>query len=138
MADSASADEKIRVDILIGLDLYWKLMRPQSVRQIGGLVAQESAFGWILSGSFPNHSGSSTGEASPQLMCLEEVPETELRRFWDLESIGISTAPLEMDSTDPELDPVFKNFSDTVQRSPDMPDGLYEVGLPWKPDDVKS
>ena len=40
-----------QIDILIGLDAYWKFMKAGIVRGPGGLVAQESVFGWVLSGS---------------------------------------------------------------------------------------
>ena len=45
--------QEIEVDILVGLDAYWKLMTPEIVVMSDGLVAQRSVFGWILSGPLP-------------------------------------------------------------------------------------
>ena len=45
--------QEIKVDILVGLDSYWKLMIPEIVVMSDGLVAQLSVFGWILSGPSP-------------------------------------------------------------------------------------
>ena len=45
----------VEVDILIGLDwyMYWPLIKKQE-RSLEGLVAQETAFGWMLSESYLN------------------------------------------------------------------------------------
>ena len=48
---------EIQVDVLIGLDSYWKFMKSGIVRNTGGLVAQESVFGWVLSGSLVDDGG---------------------------------------------------------------------------------
>ena len=40
----------MKVDILIGLDVYWKFMTPEMVCLADGIVAQRSLFGWVLSG----------------------------------------------------------------------------------------
>ena len=37
--------QEIKVDILVGLDAYWKLMTPEIVVMSDGLVAQRSVFG---------------------------------------------------------------------------------------------
>ena len=85
---------EVQVDVLIGLDSYWKFMKSGIIRNTGGLVAQESVFGWVLSGSLVDDGGSPS-VVSHQLLCFNEVPEAALHKFWDLESIGISDAPVE-------------------------------------------
>ena len=85
---------EVQVDVLIGLDSYWKCMKSGIVRNTGGLVAQESVFGWVLSGSLVGDGGSPS-VVSHQLLCFNEVHEAVLHKFWDLESIGISDAPVE-------------------------------------------
>ena len=92
-ADCSDGGE-VQVDVLIGLDAYWKFMKSGIVRNTGGLVAQESVFGWVLSGSLVDDGGS-LSVVSHQLLCFNEVPEAALHKFWDLESIGISDAPVE-------------------------------------------
>ena len=49
-ADCSGGGE-VQVDVLIGLDSYCKFMKSGIVRNTGGLVAEESVFGWVLSGS---------------------------------------------------------------------------------------
>ena len=51
----------------------------------GGLVAQESVLGWIVSGSWTNSPSVSPNLVSThQLVCFGDVPERSLRHFWYL------------------------------------------------------
>ncbi|XP_064649968.1 uncharacterized protein LOC135501660 [Lineus longissimus] len=137
LADSVSENREITVDILVGLDLYWKLMKPQRFRQVGGLVAQESCLGWVLSSSWSDSGGgvqsvqSGACSVSPQLMCLGNVGDSDLRRFWDLESVGISLT--EQETLNLKIDPVLKHFSENVQKN----GSRYQVALPWKSETAK-
>jgi len=88
------------------------------------LVAQESVFGWVLSGSWKIPSN--RGIVGPQLLCLESVSDSALREFWDLESVGICTNEAVSNVFAP--DPVLKKFFETIR----FDNGRYEVALPWK------
>ena len=114
----------MQVDILLGLDCYWKFMSPKLVTVSDGLVAQETVFGWIVSGpvrsSLQSHSVVSLAHS---LLCLNYLSDDTLRCFWDLESIGVSDCPVETKH------PVLTEFQEKVTFS----DGRYHVGLPWKP-----
>ena len=66
--------------------------------------------------------GGSPSVVSHQLLYFNEVPEAALHKFWDLESIGISDAPVEA----AYVSAVFKQQIKYV-------DGRYEVGFPRKP-----
>jgi hypothetical protein len=79
LANSYSEGLDISIDILVGLDAYWRFVKPNEVRQVGSLVAQRSVFGWILSGSWTCVSGNQTQCMSPQLLCLEQVSEAVFR-----------------------------------------------------------
>ena len=48
-SDFISSDETT-IDVLFGLDAYWKLGNPGNVVVCGGLVVQETVFGWVLTG----------------------------------------------------------------------------------------
>ena len=48
-ADSPTSDSTLHVDMVIGQDQYWNLVRSGLARS-GGLAAFETAFGWVLSG----------------------------------------------------------------------------------------
>lgn len=75
LADTYQDTGKLTVDILIGLDYYWKLVKGNVIRIPGeGLAAQETVFGWILSGCIEGD-GSSTSSVSHQLLCLNDLSE---------------------------------------------------------------
>ena len=118
---------KVSVDILIGLDFYWQVMRNGFLRVDGpGPVAQQTVLGWVLSGP----SGGPEGQAlmcGTQLLVMTDVSEARLRRFWDLDSVGISDSPFEEDVG---KDPVLQGFESSVC----FQDGRYVVQLPWKPE----
>lgn len=118
-ADEYVQDRELTIDILIGLDAYWKFIIPNSCLQVEGLVAQETLFGWVLSGTCASVHEGNVGFS--QMLCINE---TSLHKFWDLESVGICHQ--EVNAVD--NNPVLKTFSETVK----FKDGRYEVALPWK------
>ena len=120
LADRYDSDRQVSVDILIGLDLFWTLMVPGMVQSAGGLVAQLSGFGWVLSGLVEGSLGCVVG---CQLLTLGDLHESSVRNLWSLDGIGIG----EDESTDSD---VLSNFDASVR----MVDGRYEVKLPWKED----
>lgn len=119
LADNYCEERELSIDILVGLDYYWQLVRQGIVHVPNGPVAQDTAFGWVVSGSWDSNS---SAVESHQLLSLEDIPERNLRSFWDLESIGIN--PLESCVDNSTL----KHFNETIQ----FKDGRYEVALPWK------
>ena len=92
------------------------------------MLNQNSVFGWVLSSSCTDPTAS-TSRSNFQLLCLENVSDSALRRFWDLESIGINSK--ESDSAGESH--VLEQFSETVK----FVDGRYEVALPWKSEVAK-
>ena len=121
----------MKVDILIGLDVYWKFMTPEMVCLPDGLVAQRSLFGWVLSGPLPATTGTPAGgvsnEVSHQLFWMN-VSESSLTNVWNLESVGINDMEEE-----PSVDSVLSDFNDRIQFS----DGRYVVSLPRKHESVR-
>ena len=45
-----SSESPLQIDLLVGQDQYWSLMRAGLIRSAEGLVAQETVFGWVMSG----------------------------------------------------------------------------------------
>ena len=88
------------------------------IRTSAGLVAQETIFGWIISGSVTGK----VAQTTCQLLLLNDVPDQVFRDLWDLETIGVRQG----DSND--LDPVLMDFDSSVCKKK----GRYEVALPWK------
>ena len=109
-------NQKVDIDILIGLDFYWTFMKPGFVRA-GNLVAQEILFGWVLSGTTSHAFQNIT--VSSSLLPLNSLDNSDMHRFGDLESIGI------LDNLKAPVDPVLTNFHKTVS----FHDGRYEVNL---------
>lgn len=114
LVEDYSQSNMVNIDILIGLDHYWKFITPEIVSLPDsnlGLVAQRTIFGWILSGSY----GDSTCAVSHQLFC---VSDTNIKQLWEVE--------LEPDSLPDSA--ILQKFNDSI----DFKDGRYSVSLPWK------
>ena len=92
------------------------------------MVAVESYFGWIITGPVDSYSK----HTSAMLTMVENNEVTaSLRRFWELESIGIVEAVNPTMSQEEEL--AVNDFNDGLNF-----DGKnYEVRLPWKRDHPK-
>ena len=114
----AKPGETLHIDILVGMDCYWRLMCGRTKFLTPNLAAQKSKLGWVVSGNVP------TSVADPQ--ACSEKPRISLfckgvepvSNFWSLEAIGISPKEL--------------NEEEEVSLEVKKEDGRYTVGLPWK------
>ena len=113
-ADSYVENRDVEIDILVGQDFYWKFMKVGVVRA-GDLVAQETVFGWVVSGCWTVRAAEPDFQPSVSLCCLSDIPEERLNRFWDLDSVGFSDKGSEVNKR-PSDDTVFQKFCDTVSR----------------------
>jgi hypothetical protein len=103
------------IDILIGQDLFWTLMMNDIVRGTNAtVIAQQSVFGWVLSGAL----GGECSNSGTTLLNISTIPKQILSRFWDLEAIGVS------DKEDCPLEKFQSNIT--------FGDKRYTVGLTWK------
>ena len=125
LADDCSHDRTLCVDILIGLDYYRTMMKAGVMISSSGLTAQDSCFGWVVSGAAADVQCNSSLVAC-RLLCLGDLSHNEVRKFWELEGIGISFKEGETDDDDV----VLQQFESSVR----FVDGRYEVALPWKGD----
>lgn len=115
----------IDIDVLVGLDFYWSIVLKDVVEIPGhkSLVAQKTLVGYILSGHSMSEQSTTYTLTSHQLLCLNDISDSELRRLWDLDVIGIS------DVKDRSFeDPALAEFNNSI----DFVDGRYSVNLPWK------
>ena len=115
-ADRYDVSKEVVVDILIGLDWYWQLVKPKAVSIPEGLVAQDTVFGWMLSGAVK---GTERSAKSHQLLCMCDLPDSTIRNFWNVE-----------ESVESELESV---VLEKFQSDLKLRHGRYEVALPWKP-----
>jgi len=116
LADSADEDDGV-IDVLIGSDHYWKIVTGEVIRgNEDEPTALHTMFGWILSGPVK------TFHNSPSSINLLSVStddvSKELRRFWEVESLGVSH-PTEC-------------VQEKFEESTTFADGKYTVRLPWK------
>lgn len=106
------------VDVLLGVDIYAKILLPK-LENIGGLILQQTKLGWILFGSLPT---------SPSVQKPKDVVATampDFSKFWEIEDI-----PAQKFLT-PEEEKVERHFVNTVER---IHGGRYQVRLPLKED----
>ena len=115
------------IDLLFGADIYWKIVSGEVKKcNDSGLTAINSVFGWLLSGPVKRRNESSINLVSTDVTVMKisaHVTEdtqlaNEIRRFWDLDTIGIS---------EPEVS-VYDKFNETIK----FENGRYEVELPFK------
>ncbi|XP_076037198.1 uncharacterized protein LOC143022737 [Oratosquilla oratoria] len=109
LADDYGRDRDLTLDILVGVDNYWRFVSTENLIRCEELVAFESVFGWILSGSCMK---TQEENVAHQMLCMsttKPVNESELHEFWSLESIGICAGR----DKSPK-DPVFDNFENSV------------------------
>ena len=110
----------LNIDMLIGLDMYWKIMYGEVKYLTPDLVMQNSKLRWVLSGNVPidKDMSNSHNRVSTGLFC-----KTDMEQFWSLETIGIT------DNEDMVKDPILNDFTENIERLDDR----YTVALPWKP-----
>ena len=128
LANSSLSGNKLDIYILIGSDYYWMLVTGRVLRDKDGPTAIHSRLGWILSGPTDVSSQSDTfvnlisshsllADSSLELEPQDDL-DSALRKFWTLESLGIS-------SDEPSVYDVFKQHIT-------FKDHRYVVNLPWK------
>ena len=120
-------EDSVEIQILIGMDYYWDIVLGGTVRGSENLVAIETKFGYVLSG--PN--GSSCYQQSKTLFTNvlftdmgNQTLQQDVRRFWDLEAIGIKEQKEKSSET----------FEMDLEKRPDR----YYVNLPWKKDNQET
>ncbi|XP_003366727.1 zinc knuckle protein, partial [Trichinella spiralis] len=111
------------IDVLIGLDHYFNLVGGDVRRgPAGGPVAIHSQLGWILCGQTNRRP---TTAVTTLLTHVEESADQILRRFWELEAIGIATD----NQTAPPDQEALQRFEEGLSFDGER----YEVHLPWLP-----
>lgn len=127
LADYSTESAPADVDVLIGSDQYWQVVTVEVRKEDWGPMAIHTRQRWVLSGPIEGftYNTDPSVNSTHVLRCASEPtqPENnglteELKRFWDLESLGISSSELS----------VYDQFINTIT----FQQGRYEVHLPWK------
>jgi len=128
--ENLGKDDTIKIEILIGLDCYWSLIK--DMKQLDtGLTAQCTSFGWMVSGSYKNPTFCPTKDTTATLFCWGREPtEATVRSCWELDAIGIKSS----DSLDNSSDfAILEKFNESIS----FDNGRYQVRLPWKSEEHK-
>jgi hypothetical protein len=131
LADNSSPSSDVDIDILIGAAFYWNFVSNESRRGEGrGPVALSTRLGWVLSGPIDNlseESSSTTNFAATHVLRIDATPvqdnlnpnmTEQLKKFWELESIGIRG----------DESSVYDKFVEEVRFNGER----YEAKLPFK------
>ena len=122
-SDVCRTKEELEIDLLIGSDYIWKFQRGQTIRgEPEEPVAIETELGYVLSGPLKPCEGRGYQEYSVNFVSQQKTDtsvslDSEVRKLWDLESIGIRVN-----------DEVHETFENEISFS----DGKYSVKLPWR------
>ncbi|XP_064462196.1 uncharacterized protein LOC135372610 [Ornithodoros turicata] len=121
------------IGLLVAADQMWRLLKTEVRRSAGSesTVAVNTHLGWTFQG--PSLLKTSVTKGMNALTCVLHVQATteghclDIRKLWDLESLGIID-----DTSDKRLedDVTLRDFDSTVEDK----DGRYQVGLSWKAD----
>ncbi|XP_060588234.1 uncharacterized protein LOC132743696 [Ruditapes philippinarum] len=116
-------DTTFDISLLIGADFYWQIVGDKIIRG-DGPTAVSSRIGYFLSG--PLHVESSYPPSNVMEVIATHVSETtDLTRFWDIESMGVSKGDCE--------DTDASSYLQQYQKSCiSFSDGNYTAKLPWK------
>ena len=130
LADLPGYEGELAISVLVRSDDYWKLVTGEVIFQDNCPTAVNTLLSWVLSGpiegltenlSLTNYTSTYALELESHLILYEDSSqdlETRLKRFWDLETLGIR------DSEEHIYDKFVNNVS--------FKNGQYEVKLPWK------
>ncbi|GFT07823.1 DUF1758 domain-containing protein [Trichonephila clavipes] len=108
------------INLLIGADVLGKLLTGNSVELESGLTAVETKLGWTVFGK-----GSCVKDNIVTTLSMHSM-NIPVNKLWELEVLGISS-PTEIEKQKTEL-----SLNDFNNRIKILPDGRYEVELPWK------
>lgn len=128
LADPTDSSHNLPIEVLIGADHYWKIVKSQNPNRISpSLVLVPTLFGWILSG---NRSSTTVAQTTVHHISLQEstMLDNAVRQFWELESIGIQEKQVRTFTAKEAM--IVKDF----QRSYFLEDGRRVVSLPRKKD----
>jgi len=130
MADPCTDNSAGDIDLLIGADLYWKIVTGKNFLLKDGPMAVESLFGWILSGQLvETGTGRSSKDGVVMLSLTEgiknEVAYKELQQMLEIESIDtVNSDPTAAHGPTGEMAQFEKEIEHTGQQ--------YKVRLLWK------
>ncbi|XP_065191904.1 uncharacterized protein LOC135822994 [Sycon ciliatum] len=120
-----SSNDRLCIDILIGLDHYYKILGTDRISFPDGLQLLDSSLGFVCAGTVATEHACSVIETNTTLAVAShrrEDPSFDLERFWAVEDFDSLSA------TRPSNDHAYDDFLQSVV----FEDGRYTVGWPWR------
>jgi hypothetical protein len=90
LADSLDDSGDLPIEILIGGDYYWEIVKDAAPIRLSPFVVLPSKLGWILSGSRSAVTASLIVVNYVELGQSSFTSDEVVLRFWDLETLGIT------------------------------------------------
>ena len=118
LADDVEEDQA-DIHLLIGMDHYWDIVEGEIIRGENGVVAVKTRLGYVISGQYECQ-GTQTRSLITKAMKTSIAPTDidVVRKFWDLESIGIKDEQSKQEN----------EFKLNIEKRKDR----YFVNMPWK------
>ncbi|GFU82541.1 integrase catalytic domain-containing protein [Trichonephila clavipes] len=113
--------KETEIGLLIGADNIGKLLTGNLIEFDSGLIAIETKLGWTVIGKVCSNDKNVMLTASSL-----HVRNVSVKELWELDVLGI-TDPLLNENTKENFD-----LTDFKNKMKILPDGRYEVKLPWK------
>lgn len=118
------------ISLLIGADFYWQIVTGEVMHISNSLKAVNTFFGWTVHGSSDTCAYSVNVNLATVLHTQVDndnaLEDHEIKKFWDLETIGIK-----------DLNADNNNIEDFMLNNVKFNGTRYEVKLPWKSDNVE-
>lgn len=115
------------VDLLVGIDQYYSLVQDKIKRGVLVLQLLQNKLGWLLSG--PIHGQVSKSNQTVAILSVSgiEDPHSVLKRFWELDAIGL------IDNLGDSKYTAKEEFAvEQFERNVEYDGKRFTVGLPWK------
>ncbi|XP_063825323.1 uncharacterized protein LOC135074871 [Ostrinia nubilalis] len=120
-----------KIEVLLGADVYSEIILEGVIKQTeGSLMAQNTVFGWIISGKVTPEPGESS-QANFTSMHIHIEEDDLLKKFWEMENEP-NTIQKEMTESEKLCEKIFE--ATTVRDE----EGRFVVRLPFATDDPKS
>ena len=91
-----NGDNKGEVDMLIGADMYWKVVNGNMNNNNSGLIAISSMFGWLINGPVTSKPEESSINYITHMMSIQpesnedKILAEKISNFWNLDLLGIT------------------------------------------------
>lgn len=114
-----------KVDVLLGADVFGKIINNGLMKGPSGIVAQNTHLGWILSGDISNNSPNKPLKVVSMHTHILDLDNEILKKFWELETESYTKTKF-LTEDEEKCEEIYRN---TVTRDDT---GRYIVHLPLK------